>query len=255
MRSEISKGSWSQLPDSCDQTVEPPTIKIRELQFKTTENLKNLIIPAKINNKRVDAEVFDINIVNTTDKEENEDEETDLPSLQNSDDEGERSDDAESSAEEDGSLDFSNEPQDLREESDEDSDTEFIDVAKTSSKIRQMKVEEDNRQKLIGELTEQLPPHLHDLFKRSCNNEEIGNSEIQAVFQLLNEFSDVFAKDDFDLGCFTEVKNSIDTGDANPINQRMRRKPWSFENEEQQHLKKMLKGGSGVYIHSLPRSV
>ena len=47
-------------------------------------------------------------------------------------------------------------------------------------------------------------------------------------------------KDDTDLGCFVGVEHSIDTGDAKPIKQPMRRVPLAFTGEEEKHLKKML---------------
>ena len=44
------------------------------------------------------------------------------------------------------------------------------------------------------------------------------------------------------------VKHRIDTGDAKPVKQRMRRTPLGFENEERKHLDKML--AAGVIQHS-----
>ena len=50
----------------------------------------------------------------------------------------------------------------------------------------------------------------------------------------------MFAKDEFDLGCFSEIQHRIDTGDSRPVRQRLRRTPLGFEDEEAKHLKKML---------------
>ena len=55
---------------------------------------------------------------------------------------------------------------------------------------------------------------------------------------LLNEYQDVFAKDEFDLGTFSEIQHGIDTGQAPPIKQRMRRTPACFVGEEEAHLNK-----------------
>ena len=55
------------------------------------------------------------------------------------------------------------------------------------------------------------------------------------------EYQDVFARDDFDLGNFTAIEHSIDTGDARPVEQRMRRTPVCFVDEEKANLEKMLK--------------
>ena len=52
--------------------------------------------------------------------------------------------------------------------------------------------------------------------------------------------ADLFAKHDNDLGCFTEMEHSIDTGDTLPIKQRMKRAPLHFHDEEEAYLRKML---------------
>ena len=53
----------------------------------------------------------------------------------------------------------------------------------------------------------------------------------------------VFAKDEFDLGNFTVIEHWIDTQNAAPIKQRLRRTPACFVGEEEAHLKKMLDAG------------
>ena len=50
---------------------------------------------------------------------------------------------------------------------------------------------------------------------------------------LLSEYSDVFAEDEFDLGSFTSIEHTIDTGDAKPIKQGIRRTPACFVGEEE----------------------
>ena len=62
-------------------------------------------------------------------------------------------------------------------------------------------------EKLKGELTEQEQGHLREL---------------------LCEFEDVFAKNEFDLGKFDAIKHGIDTGSSRPVKQRMRRTPLGF---------------------------
>ena len=66
-----------------------------------------------------------------------------------------------------------------------------------------------------------------------------GEQQLQLI-RLLNEFQDVFAKSEFDLGQFTHIQHSIDTGEAKPVKQRMRRTPACFVGEEEAYLKKML---------------
>ena len=60
---------------------------------------------------------------------------------------------------------------------------------------------------------------------------------------LLTEYADIFAKDDTDLGLFSGIQHTIDTGDSRPIKQSMRRTPIGFESEERDHLQSMLDNG------------
>jgi hypothetical protein len=62
---------------------------------------------------------------------------------------------------------------------------------------------------------------LKELYKRSTAN--LKEDEASQVKDLLAENQDVFSKGDTDLGCFYLVKFMIDTGDATPIRQQMRR--------------------------------
>lgn len=64
----------------------------------------------------------------------------------------------------------------------------------------------------------------------------------QEAVSLVTEFADIFAVNDLDLGNFVEIEHRIDTGDARPIKQRMRRTPAVFQGEEC-HLDKMLEAG------------
>ena len=86
-----------------------------------------------------------------------------------------------------------------------------------------------------------MPEHMLSMFKSSCAN----LSEAQSIVfgNLLIEYQVVFARDDTDLGCFKGVEHRIDTGDAKPIKQPMRRVPMAFAGEEEKHLKKMLDCG------------
>lgn len=57
---------------------------------------------------------------------------------------------------------------------------------------------------------------------------------------MLQSYAHVFAKNEFDLGSFTAIKHSIDTGDSRPLKQRLRRTPACFADEEEKHLNKLL---------------
>ena len=70
--------------------------------------------------------------------------------------------------------------------------------------------------------------------------DEYQTSEVK---KLISEYSHVFAKDDLDLGNFTEIEHIIDMGTAKPAKQRMRRTPACFVDEEEIHLQKILDTG------------
>ena len=86
-----------------------------------------------------------------------------------------------------------------------------------------------------------VPPHLTDLLERSM--EHLTTEQAAKVAALLRKYADVFSKDEFDLGHFKTIKHRIDTGNAKPIRQRMRRTPLGFQTEEEAHLNKMLACG------------
>ena len=86
-----------------------------------------------------------------------------------------------------------------------------------------------------------VPEHLQDMINRSAS--KLNENEVKKLTDLLIEYQDVFAKDEFDLGNFTEIEHRIDTKDAAPVKLRMRRTPACFVDEEKEHLDKMLKAG------------
>ena len=92
-----------------------------------------------------------------------------------------------------------------------------------------------------GEEHGDIPEHLKQLYESaSC---DLSEGQRAQLAQLLTEFQDVFAADDFDLGNFTALEHVIETGDARPVKQRLRRTPARFAGEEEAHLKKMLEAG------------
>lgn len=64
-----------------------------------------------------------------------------------------------------------------------------------------------------------MPTHLCDLYVRVCEN--LNAEESAKVHTLLMRYKDVFAKHDFDLGCFSEMKHQIYTGSGSPVRQKM----------------------------------
>ena len=86
-----------------------------------------------------------------------------------------------------------------------------------------------------------VPEHLLDMFKEGADT--LSSDEKPLWANLLVEFQDVFAKDDYDLGLCNKFVHHIDTGDSQPIRQRMRRTPLGFAEEEEKNLKLMLQYG------------
>ena len=86
-----------------------------------------------------------------------------------------------------------------------------------------------------------LPDHLKAMFESSKS----GLDPVQSALlkDVLVEFQDVFALNEFDLGSFTDIEHEIDTGTALPNKERMRRTPACFANEEEAHLQKMISAG------------
>ena len=80
--------------------------------------------------------------------------------------------------------------------------------------------------------------HIKDMFLHSCVH--LTDEESAEFGEVLIMYADLFAKIDNDLGCFTGMEHSIDTGITPPIKQQMRRTPLCFHDEEEAYLKKML---------------
>ena len=50
-----------------------------------------------------------------------------------------------------------------------------------------------------------VPEHLQDMINRSAS--KLNENEVEKLTDLLIEYQDVFAKDEFDLGNFTEIEH------------------------------------------------
>ena len=87
----------------------------------------------------------------------------------------------------------------------------------------------------------ELPDYLTDLFERSSihlNEQE--NADLKG---LLIEFKDVFAKSSGDLGRCDRVQHRINTGNAAPVRQPVRRQPIARREVEREEIRKMLEKG------------
>ena len=87
----------------------------------------------------------------------------------------------------------------------------------------------------------QFPEHLVWFFQRF--KRVLNEKEIAILKSLLIKCQDIFSKGTQDLGCFKEIKHTIDTGMERPVKHSMRRTPMGFEGEEEENLKQMLDMG------------
>lgn len=60
---------------------------------------------------------------------------------------------------------------------------------------------------------------------------------------LLKEYQDNFAQNELDLGSFTDIEHSVDTGSAPPIKQRMRRTHLDVVQEGEKQVHTRLEAG------------
>ena len=90
----------------------------------------------------------------------------------------------------------------------------------------------------IKQVYDAVPPHLKDLFERSIVN--LYDDQAIVLGKTLIVFSDVFAKSDFDIGCFSGgIVHDIDTGDCKPVTAHMRPTNPQFREEEGKLLTKL----------------
>ena len=68
----------------------------------------------------------------------------------------------------------------------------------------------------------------------------MNEEEATILRSLLLKYQDIFSKGSHDIGCFKEIKHTIDTGTERPVKHPMRRTPMGFEGEEEENLKQML---------------
>ena len=90
-------------------------------------------------------------------------------------------------------------------------------------------------------LESSLPEAMSDLYRKG--SEQLNPSERLQLLRVLNEYADCFAKGKEDLGRFSLLKHRIVTTDEAPVQERMRRTPTKFVNEEESTLKSMLEAG------------
>jgi hypothetical protein len=124
--------------------------------------------------------------------------------------------------------DFRSNDESVCENGDYGYDTEpYADGIDLSSKTAQSMIPEDEH---IETLLQSLPSDLSE-------------GQMAYACQLLREHADVFSKNDFDLGSTSIVQHRIDTGNARPFRQPLRRHPVMHLDTIDQHVDRMLQQG------------
>ena len=91
-------------------------------------------------------------------------------------------------------------------------------------------------------MAQELPPHLQEMYDKNIS--ELSKDEQIKFKSLLYEFSDIFSKDEFDLGCLSGgIEHKIQTYDEIPIAEKFRRTPLHFQKQEKEYLDKLLQQG------------
>lgn len=67
---------------------------------------------------------------------------------------------------------------------------------------------------------------------------------------MLRDYSDIFSRDESELGCTTLATHKIDTGDVKPIKLPPRRVPLALQGKDKEALDKMLQRGA-IRVSSL----
>ena len=104
------------------------------------------------------------------------------------------------------------------------------------------KTEEQFIRRVKAEPVAENYDHIQEMCEKAVKSMEKENTTLtqqQAFQNLIKEYAQVFAKNDFDLGQFNALEHKIDTGDAPPQVTKMRRCPLHFVDEEKRHLDKM----------------
>ena len=83
-----------------------------------------------------------------------------------------------------------------------------------------------------------MPVHLKDVYNRAC--EGLSKDQCLQVANLLKKHASTFSNSDTDIGRTGIIRHKIDTGDAHPIKQPLRRMPFHMQGEADKQIETML---------------
>ena len=105
-------------------------------------------------------------------------------------------------------------------------------TASPVSEVRKVKASGNSTKKEV------VPDHLHYLYRQTI--EGLNKEQGQQVARLLIKYSDIFSKNDADLGRTGIIKHKIPTGQTQPIKQPPRRVPVNMNDEVDTQIQNML---------------
>lgn len=102
---------------------------------------------------------------------------------------------------------------------------------------------EEKFEQTSTEILSNIPPYLKDLYLKAVRDRDL--TVKAAVIETLRQHSDVFSKDDQDLGRTNLVEHNINSGDSRPRRQAQPpcKVPLAFESEERKVIETMQKQG------------
>ncbi|XP_052681414.1 uncharacterized protein LOC128162302 [Crassostrea angulata] len=109
----------------------------------------------------------------------------------------------------------------------------------TAALATEVGIPEASVRQIRTESSSKVPSHIEGILDDIRINALPGDEAVG----LITQYSDVFAVCDLDLGEFAAIEHHIETGEARPVKQRMRRTPVVFQGEEKGHLDRMLAAG------------
>jgi len=83
--------------------------------------------------------------------------------------------------------------------------------------------------------------HLDGLMTEK--DESVTSEQAEGLTRLLNRYSDVFSKNELDLGVTPLAKHRIVTKDTRPLRQTLRKQPFHLLEKKDEHVKEMIKAG------------
>jgi dUTPase len=87
--------------------------------------------------------------------------------------------------------------------------------------VEVVETEEEKVEKESGESGGRVPGHLKNLYDTGC--EELEDNDKEKLAKLLIEYEEVFSAHSLDMGKTGRIKHAIDTQNAHPIKQKLRR--------------------------------